>query len=115
MKWSRGDSPGAASGSSRPRSRRAAIAMPTALPRPCPSGPVVHSAPGETRYSGGPGGVGAPGAERLEVAQRDAVAGEVELDVQRQRRVAAGQHEPVAAEPGRVGRVVAHDPLVEQG
>ena len=29
-------------------------------------------------------------------------------------RVPAGQHEPVAAEPGRVGRVVRHDVLVEQ-
>ena len=30
MKWSNGDSPGAASGSNRPRSRRDAIAIPTA-------------------------------------------------------------------------------------
>ena len=47
--------PGSASGSNRPRSRRAAIAMPTALPRPWPSGPVVVSTPGVSRCSGCPG------------------------------------------------------------
>ena len=43
--WSNGDSPGPAAGSSRPRSRREAIAMPTAEARPWPSGPVVISTP----------------------------------------------------------------------
>ncbi len=55
MKWSNGLVPGAAPGSNRPRSRRAAIAMPTALARPWPSGPVVTSMPGVSPYSGCPG------------------------------------------------------------
>ena len=47
--------PAAASGSNRPRSRRAAMAMPTALPMPWPSGPVVVSTPGVWPCSGWPG------------------------------------------------------------
>ena len=47
--------PRAASGSNRPRSLRAAIAMPTALPMPWPSGPVVVSIPGAMPCSGCPG------------------------------------------------------------
>ena len=50
--WSNGLSPSAASGSSRPRSRRAAMAMPTALPTPWPSGPVVVSTPAVCPCSG---------------------------------------------------------------
>jgi hypothetical protein len=50
--WSNGLCPGAASGSNSPRSRRAAIAIPTAEPRPWPSGPVVISTPGVWLYSG---------------------------------------------------------------
>ena len=53
--WSKGLVPAAASGSSRPRSRRAAIAMPTALATPWPSGPVVVSTPGVCPCSGWPG------------------------------------------------------------
>jgi hypothetical protein len=60
------------------------------------------------------GGDRAPGAERLQVVEADAVAGQVQLDVLRQRRVAAGQHEPVPAGPLRVGGVVPEHPLVEQ-
>ena len=55
MKWSNGLWPGAASGSNRPRSRRAAIAMPTAEASPWPSGPVVISTPAVSPYSGWPG------------------------------------------------------------
>jgi hypothetical protein len=61
-----------------------------------------------------PGREAAPGAQRLEVGQLQAVAAEVELDVLGQAGVPAGQHEPVAAEPVRVARVVPHDVLVEQ-
>jgi len=53
--WSNGLVPVGASGSSRPRSRRAAMAMPTALAMPCPSGPVVTSTPAVCPYSGWPG------------------------------------------------------------
>lgn len=50
--WSNGEVPGAASGSNRPRSYREAIAMPTALATPWPSGPVVVSTPVVWPYSG---------------------------------------------------------------
>ncbi len=104
--WSNGLCPGAASGSSRPRSRRAAIAMPTALPTPWPSGPVVVSTPGVWPCSGWPGGQRAPLPQVREVLQRQAVAGQEQLRVQRDAGVAAGQHEAVAARPsrGRTGR-----------
>ena len=106
--------PGLASGSSRPRWRRWAIAMPTAEARPEPSGPVVISTPVGVVHLGVTGRQRAPGAQRLEVLQLQAVAAEVELDVLGERGVPARQHEPVAAEPGRVGRVVRHDVLEEQ-
>ena len=60
------------------------------------------------------GGDRAPGAQRLQVVQAQRVAGQVKLDVQRQRRMPAGQDKPVAARPLRVGRVVPQDPLVQQ-
>lgn len=63
------------------------------------------------RVTGRPG---APGAERLQVVQFQAVPGEVELDVQRQAGVARGEYEPVASGPLRVRRVVAHH-LLEEG
>ena len=56
----------------------------------------------------------APGAQRLEVGELEAVAGQEQLAVLGQRGVPVGQDEPVAADPVRVGRVVAHHPLVEQ-
>ncbi len=56
----------------------------------------------------------APGAERLEVLQLQAVAGEVELDVLGQRAVAHRQDEPVAAQPVVVLRVALHHFLEEQ-
>ena len=114
MVWSNRLSPSAASGSNRPRSRRAAIAMPTALPTPWPSGPVVVSTPWVWLHLGVAGGQRAPGAQRLEVGQLQAVAGEVELDVEGQARVAHRQHEAVAADPVRVARVVLQPLLEEQ-
>src|SRR5439155_7390953 len=42
------------------------------------------------------------------------VPGQVELDVEGQAGVAGGEHEAVPAGPGRIGRVVADDPLEEQ-
>ena len=114
MWWSKTDSPGAALGSSRPCSRRAAIAIPTALPMPWPRGPVVVSTPAVWPYSGWPGRLAAPGAQRLEVLELEAPATEVELDVERQAGVAAGEHEPVASGPVRVGRVVPHHLLEQQ-
>ena len=87
--------------------RRSAIAMPTALPRPWPSGPVVASTPGVRPYSGWPGRDRAPLAERLEVVEAHLVAGEVEQRVQQHRRVPGREHEPVAVGPVRVRRRVA--------
>ena len=55
-----------------------------------------------------------PGAQRLKVLQFQAVAGEEQLDVQGQRGVAGGEDEPVAAEPVRVPRIVAHQLLEEK-
>jgi hypothetical protein len=55
MKWSKTLSPGAASGSNSPRSRRLAMAMPTAEATPWPSGPVVISTPRVWPCSGWPG------------------------------------------------------------
>ena len=49
------------------------------------------------------GRLAAPGAQGLEVLQLEAPAAEVELDVERDARVAAREHEPVAARPVRVG------------
>ena len=56
----------------------------------------------------------APGAQRLQVVQLQAVAGEVELDVEGQARVAHREHEPVAADPVRVAGVVPQPLLEEQ-
>ena len=47
------------------------------------------------------GGQAAPLPVELEVLERQAVAGQVELDVQRQARVPAREHEAVAADPVR--------------
>ena len=60
------------------------------------------------------GGDRSPGTERLEVAELNPVPGQIKLYVKRQRRVAAGQHEPITARPLRVGGVVPHHALVEQ-
>ena len=60
-----------------------------------------------------PRGLAAPGAQRLQVLELEAPAAEVELDVESQARVAAGEHESVTPGPVRVGRVVAHH-LLEQ-
>ena len=64
------------------------MAIPTALAKPWPSGPVVASTPGVRPYSGWPGVLRAPLAERLEVVERDVVAGQVEQRVQEHRGVA---------------------------
>ncbi len=55
----------------------------------------------------------APRAERLEIAHRQPVVGQEELAVEGEARVPRGQHEPVAAQPRRVLRVVPHG-LLEQ-
>ena len=59
-------------------------------------------------------GLAAPGAQGLEVGELQAVAREVQLDVEGEAGVPGGEHEPVAADPVGVGGVVPHDAL-EQG
>src|SRR5690606_373587 len=59
-------------------------------------------------------GLRAPGAQLLDVLLLEAEAAQEELDVLGQARVAGREHEPVAAQPGVVLRVVAHHVLVEQ-
>ena len=56
----------------------------------------------------------APGAQRLKVLQFQAVAGEEELDVQRQGGVAGGEDKTVASQPVGVLRVVPHQLLEEK-
>ena len=60
------------------------------------------------------GGLRAPGPQRLEVVELQAEAAEVELDVQGQAGVSAGEHEPVPARPVGVARVVPHHLLEQQ-
>ena len=75
---------------------------------------MVVSTPAVWPYSGWPGCLAVPGAQRLEVLQLQAPATEVELDVEGQAGVAAGEHEPVPSRPVRVGRVVPHHLLEQQ-
>ncbi len=63
---------------------------------------------------GVPGSGRTPGAVGLQVRQLQAVAGQVELEVQGQAGVPAGEDETVAAQPPVVGRVVPHDVLEQQ-
>ena len=61
-----------------------------------------------------PGGLRVPGPQRLDVVQLETEAAEVELEVERQAGVPAGQHEAVAARPVGVGGVVPHHLLEQQ-
>ncbi len=60
------------------------------------------------------GGQGASGAQLLDVIKFEPEAGEVELDVLGQRRVAGREDEAVASDPAWVGRVDVHDFVVEE-
>ena len=78
--------------------------MPTALAVPWPSGPVVASTPGVRCGSGWPGRPAAPLAERLEVVERQVVAGQVQQAVEQRAAVAGRQDEAVAVGPVRIAR-----------
>ncbi len=52
-------------------------------------------------------------AELLQVVELEAVPGQVQQRVLQDRRMAVGQHEPVAVGPFRIGGIVLHDPRVE--
>ena len=77
--------------------------MPTPLAKPWPSGPVVTSMPGGVAVLGVARGARAPLAELPEVVELEPVPGEVEHRVEQHRRVAGGEHEPVAVGPVGVG------------
>ena len=82
------------------------MAMPTALAKPWPSGPVVTSTPAVWCDLGVAGRARLPLAERLDVVELEAVAGEVQHRVLQDRGVAVGEHEAVAVGPVRIGRIV---------
>ena len=46
-------------------------------------------------------------AKALQLIERQVVAGQVQQRIEQHRTVAVGQHEAVAVDPGRIGRVVA--------
>src|SRR5699024_8791379 len=52
------------------------------------------------------GSQGTPGAQRLEVIELEPEPGQIELNVLRERTVAAGENETIPTDPGRVGRIV---------
>ena len=85
---------------------RSAIAMPTALAMPWPSGPVVVSTPGVWPYSGWPG-VSEPSWRKLliSVDRHLLVAEQMQQRVEQHRAVAGREHEAVAVGPGRIGRI----------
>ena len=101
------------SGPKRSRSTRSAMAMPTASPKPWPSGPVVTSMPGVWRASGWPGVRDSYWRNASMSAKLEPVAAEVQHRVLQDRGVAVGEHEAVAVGPGGVGGVVLHHPAVE--
>ena len=63
---------------------------------------------------GVPGSAAAPAPVALDVVQGQPVPGQVQLEVEGEAGVPAGQHEPVPAEPAGIGRVVPQDPLEQQ-
>jgi hypothetical protein len=56
----------------------------------------------------------APLPQRLQIFQRQAVAGQVQLDVQGEAGMPGREHEPVATDPARVGRVVPQHAAEQQ-
>ena len=94
--------------------------MPTLLPQPWPSGPVVVSTPAVCLISGWPGvrlphwrklrisSSGSDGSSSdFAVGRHFADAGQVHQRVEQHRRMAAGEDEAIAVRPERRGRIVA--------
>ena len=94
--------------------RRAAMAIPTALATPWPSGPVVTSTPLGVRMLRMTRRQRSPESVRLDVVEFEAKTAEIELDVERQAGVSTGQHEAVPSRPVGVSRVVPHHLLKQQ-
>ena len=114
MKWSKGLVPGAASGI-----QQAALAA-LGHGHADGGGDALAQGTGGDLHAlgvevlGVAGGLRAPGAQLFDVLLLEAEASEEELDVLGEAGVSGGEHEAVAADPGRIGRVVAHEVLVEQ-
>src|SRR3954453_7994028 len=105
------------------RRKRSAMAIPTPLPKPWPSGPVVTSTPGVTctRSRSGWPGVSEPHWRKRLISSSGRAYPEGRVGargghrpVEQPRAVARREHEPVAVGPLRIARVVLHDPLEEQ-
>ena len=80
--------------------------MPTALASPWPSGPVVVSMPGVTKFSGWPGVIEPSWRKRLiSSIVIFSIAEEMEQRVEQHRAVAGREHEAVAVGPFRIGRI----------
>ncbi len=83
-------------------------------------GDALSQRPGGGLHAGGVAVLGVAGCQRAplpqvrEVLEREAVTRQVQLRVQRDAGVTAGQDEAVAARPGGVGRVVAKQSLEQQ-
>ena len=88
---------------------RSAMAMPTPLAKPCPRGPVVTSTPGACRRSGWPGVLEPSWRKRLQLVERQIVAGDVQQAVEQGRTVAGGEDEAVAIRPVRILGIEVHE------
>ncbi len=88
---------------------RSAIARPTEVAMPWPSGPVVVSTPGAHQYSGWPGRPRANLPELLEVFDAQSLSAadtrEVQQAVEQHAAMPGRQDKPVAIGPMRIGRV----------
>ena len=101
---------------SRALSSRSASAMPTALPRPWPSGPVVVSMPGAWPYSGWPAVLEPSWRKLRELLHRHAgIAGQMQQRVEQHRAVAGREHEAVAVRPIGRGGVELQEPGEQHG
>ena len=87
--------------------------IPTPFAKPWPSGPVVTSTPGVSRFSGWPGVLLPHWRNCFEIVDLEPEAGEAEHRVEQDRRVSGREHEPIAVGPEGIGRVVLHDPRPE--
>ena len=98
--------------------------MPTLLPTPWPSGPVVVSTPEVQRYSGWPGTAAVELAEALDVFQLDGQlaqrfvlrvdglhAAEMQQRIKQHGGVAVGEHEAVAVGPDGIFGIEAQEVL----
>ena len=94
-----------------------AIAMPTAVARPWPSGPVVVSMPDAVAVFGMALGLAsrAGGSACISSMRHAGVAGQVQQPVEQHRAVAGREHEAVAVRPVRGAGVELQVPLEQHG